>query len=49
MKNISLEIAGIPYGKNKVKGNVDAPKKWSSAIIEQTKYLEKIKEPCPMI
>ncbi len=46
MKNISLKILGIPYGKSKVRGNVCAPKDWSRAIIEQTKHLEKIKEPC---
>ena len=46
MKNISLKISGIPYGKSKVRGNVGAPKDWSRAIIEQTKHLEIIKEPC---
>jgi Holliday junction resolvase RusA-like endonuclease len=46
MKNVFLKISGIPYGKKKVRGNVGAPKAWSCAIIEQTKHLEKIKEPC---
>ena len=46
MEFISVKIEGIPYGKNKTRGDTDAPKKWSEAVIEQTKDLPKIKEAC---
>jgi Holliday junction resolvase RusA-like endonuclease len=46
MKYINHKISGIPYGKSKNRGNVEAPKKWTQAIIEQTEKLPKITEAC---
>ena len=46
MKIVTLKISGIPYGKNKVQGDVKAPKRWSSAIIEQTRHSCKVREIC---
>lgn len=48
MKATTIKISGIPYGKNKVRGDVEAPKRWSAAIIEQTRHLSKIREACIM-
>lgn len=46
MKYINHKISGIPYGKRKNSGNVEAPEKWTQAIIEQTEILPKITEAC---
>ena len=46
MQYIKFQIAGIPYPKNKKRGNLDAPKKWTADIIEQTKKLPRIKDAC---
>lgn len=46
MKYINQRISGISYGRNKNRGNIGAPKKWTQAIIEQTRNLPKITEAC---
>lgn len=46
MKYINHKISGIPYGRNKNRGDIEAPKKWTQAIIDQTKDLPKITEAC---
>jgi len=46
MQYINHKISGIPYGKNKNSGNVEAPKKWTRTVIEQTERLPKITEAC---
>jgi Holliday junction resolvase RusA-like endonuclease len=46
MKYINQKISGIPYGRNKNRGNIEAPKKWTQAIIEQTENLQKVTEAC---
>ncbi|MCK4792442.1 MAG: hypothetical protein KAV87_52415 [Desulfobacteraceae bacterium] len=46
MKHISQRIAGVPYSKNKTRGDTEAPKRWSETVIEQTKHLPKITEAC---
>ena len=46
MKYISQKISGIPYGRNKNRGDTEAPKKWTQAVIDQTKELPKIREAC---
>jgi len=48
MKHIFLKISGIPYGKAKSRGDINAPKTWSQAVTDQTKYLPKIQEACIM-
>lgn len=35
-------IEGIPYSKNKVKGDIEAPKRWSATIIRCTRHLPKL-------
>jgi hypothetical protein len=39
-------IRGIPYGKNKARGNKTAPLDWTNTVIEQTKHLPKVKDAC---
>jgi len=46
MKYINQKISGIPYGRNKNRGDIEAPKKWTKAIIDQTKNLPKITKAC---
>ena len=46
MKYISHKIAGIPYSRNKTRGDTAAPKKWSEAVVQQTKHLPKVTEAC---
>lgn len=46
MNYINHKIFGIPYGKSKNRGNVEAPNKWTQAIKEQTEKLPKITEAC---
>ncbi|OYD16093.1 hypothetical protein CH330_03710 [candidate division WOR-3 bacterium JGI_Cruoil_03_51_56] len=40
------KIVGIPYSRNKTRGDIEAPKLWTEAIIAQTCHLPKIKEAC---
>lgn len=46
MKHISIKITGIPYSRNKTRGDVEAPGRWTQSIIEQTSSLPKIQEAC---
>ncbi len=46
MNFISHRIVGVPYSRIKVRGNTEAPQKWTQAIIEQTKQLPKVTEAC---
>lgn len=42
-------IEGVPYGQWKVRGNVDAPAKWSQSVKQYTSVLPKIKGPCSIV
>jgi len=46
MKYIQKKVIGIPYGKNKARGNTEAPKIWTDAVIQQTHDLSKISDAC---
>ncbi len=46
MKSIRGKINGIPYGHDKVTGDLKAPRLWTDSIIEKTASLEKINCPC---
>jgi Holliday junction resolvase RusA-like endonuclease len=46
MKYINQKICGVPYCRTKIRGDTDAPKKWTQSIIEQTKHLPKITQAC---
>jgi hypothetical protein len=46
MAHIKATIVGIPYAKNKTRGNTNAPKEWTDAVIQQTQGLPKITEAC---
>jgi Holliday junction resolvase RusA-like endonuclease len=46
MKYINRKISGIPYGRSKNRGDIEAPKKWTQAIIDQTRDLPKITQVC---
>ena len=46
MTYICKRITGIPYSRNKMRGNVAAPYEWTKAVIEQTRDLPKVREAC---
>ncbi len=46
MAHIRTTIHGIPYARNKTRGNTNAPKEWTDAVIKQTQDLQKITEAC---
>ncbi len=46
MNYLSIHIKGTPYSQIKVKGDLEAPKRWTEAIVEQTKDLPKVSEAC---
>lgn len=46
MSYLSVHISGVPYGKRKVRGDIDAPVRWTKAIIAQTRRLPKVSEAC---
>jgi len=46
MSHILLMISGIPYQKNKTRGNNGAPADWTKTVIEQTRHLPKVKDAC---
>jgi hypothetical protein len=46
MIHIKASIKGVPYPKNKPRGNKAAPEKWTQAVIEQTSNLPKIMGAC---
>ena len=41
-------IRGVPYSRNKTRGNTAAPEAWSEQIRSQTRELPKVKEACAM-
>lgn len=46
MSYICKKIEGIPYSRNKIRGNVAASNEWTNAVIEQTRDLPKVREAC---
>jgi len=48
IKPIKKKINGIPYSQKKLRGDTNAPEKWTDAIIEQTENLPKIEKSCSM-
>lgn len=46
--SVDLFIEGIPYSQSKVKGDVEAPRKWSLAVRRATMNLPKVKGSCHM-
>ena len=46
MSYINIKICGVPYAKDKTRGNVDGPKIWTSQIIDQTRGLPTVDGPC---
>ena len=46
MAHIRTTIPGIPYARNKPRGNLGAPKEWTEAVKEHTTTLPKITEAC---
>lgn len=46
MNYIHHKISGVPYAKNKARGKVDAPARWTQAVVDQTKQLPRIKNAC---
>jgi Holliday junction resolvase RusA-like endonuclease len=45
---INQTIRGVPYSKQKARGNQEAPAKWSAEVVRQTGELPKIKDACLM-
>ena len=39
-------VKGDPYPKHKATGDIEAPDRWSQAIVEQTAHLRKVRGPC---
>lgn len=48
MSYINHTIRGIPYSRNKSRGNVNAADIWSDAVREQTLTLPKVVEACAL-
>jgi len=46
MNYLSVHIKGVPYCRYKTKGDTTGPKRWTEAIVEQTKDLPKVSEAC---
>ena len=46
MAHIKETIVGVPYARNKARGNTNAPKEWTEAVIRRTQKLPKIAEAC---
>ena len=46
MEHITCRIAGVPYGQDKTRGDTKAPRRWTTAVIEQKRNLPKISEAC---
>ena len=43
---INQFIRGVPFGKNKRKGDRNAPKRWRASVIEQTLRLPRVGDAC---
>lgn len=46
MALIRATIVGVPYARNKKRGNTDAPKEWTRAVEQQTQGLPQVSEAC---
>lgn len=46
MNYLSVHIKGVPYCRYKTKGDTTGPKRWTEAIVAQTKSLPKVSEAC---
>jgi Holliday junction resolvase RusA-like endonuclease len=46
MKHIFYRVSGVPYSRSKKRGDTQAPRKWTQAVIEQTRHLPKVTEAC---
>ncbi len=47
--SVDLFIEGVPYGQSKVKGDVNAPARWTQTVKQATINLPKVEGPCFMI
>jgi len=43
---ISATIRGVPYPQQKRRGDLQAPKRWTDAVVEQTRHLPRVSEAC---
>lgn len=43
---IDCFIEGIPYAQNKVRGDLEAPERWTQAIMEKCRQMPAVKGPC---
>ena len=48
MAYINLLVKGVPYSRNKSRGNLGAADKWSEQIIDQTANLPRVKDACAL-
>ena len=46
MNYICCRIDGVPYCRNKSRGNVHRPTEWTRRVVEQTKDLPKVTNAC---
>ena len=46
--NVNVFIEGVPYGQRKARGDMEAPRKWTDTIVQQTRHVAKVKGPCAM-
>lgn len=46
MNYISATISGVPYAKQKSRGDTGAPERWSDAVRTQTRHLPRVREAC---
>ncbi len=46
MNYINHMIKGVPYGKEKSRGDTEAAERWSQQIREQSKNLPRVKDAC---
>jgi len=46
MNYISKRIRGLPYGQLKARGNREAPRLWTEAIVDETRSLPKVSDAC---
>jgi len=44
--SVNVFIDGVPYGQQKVRGNIKAPVKWTNTVVQRTRNLPKMKGPC---
>ena len=43
---IAKFVGGIPYARHKRRGDIEAPKRWTDAVIRQTEDLPKVVNAC---